>query len=178
MRKIYAELDDELYGRAQWAAKGLGMTMSAFVRHCLNLGLRESQAFAVREGPEGRGHYAQRGGPVSDRNTYESAVMKCGCGDLRGIGEMHVTHRGDSIEPSIIEVMCVDCVLSKGWDMDLTATMLDWLRIRRPEKEGGGLSVSLRRYPKAAARDPLLSQGRRVSRRRPVLPRVRGRVRP
>ena len=73
------------------------------------------------------------GGDVSQRKAYESAVMTCGCGDRRSIGEMHVTMKGlPPVDlpspPAIVEVMCVDCVLSKGWDIDLTATMLSLTR--------------------------------------------------
>ena len=51
---------------------------------------------------------------MSTRKAYETALMRCGCGGLRGLGEMHVTIRG-SIQPvAMVEVMCVDCVLTKG----------------------------------------------------------------
>ena len=66
------------------------------------------------------------------RKAYQTAVMTCGCGDLRGLDEMHVTLKEGPIEdlrpphpPAIAEVMCVDCVATKGWDIDKTATMSD-----------------------------------------------------
>ena len=66
----------------------------------------------------------------------DESVMKCRCGDLRGIGEMHVTMRGTPSPPAIVEVMCVDCVLSEGWSIDLTATMSDLIRHEAKDKRG------------------------------------------